>query len=381
MIGIGNSYVFNYVPLGLIVPYYSAAAIPSGWDLFDSADGAYITGADVDDADYSVGTHSGTTATTDITTSTTGDHTGTGITVRLGNLPGQDPGPPVQLEAHKRANTEAGALKGNHYHTTTFTPSLGYEETRFIKSTEILDRFPAGALVLSDRILTPPSGVAQQIVVVDSDNNRFLKANTSIDTAYNSHIVACSSDGDHIHNWVTLANTAFERGEAGSSTQWVVKTGAGATTGAHVHTFTTSAMTENMKKIYLSAWTNASASFQGFSNIIAMWESFTPPPGWVLCDGNNGTKNLTKRFVMFGPNSSVGQYAGDGKLTFSATLDSNDFTHEHMNQDDYLASRITGTVPNVNHINSDTFPHTHTVTTTQADFLPDYYSLVFIQKL
>jgi hypothetical protein len=375
MIGVANSYIFSYVPLGLIVPYYTADAVPSGWALFDSADGKYITGADSGDADYSVGAHSGTDATFDVVTSDEGKHLGDGETVRLGNLPGQYPGPPIQLEIRKGANKG-----GEHSHTITYTPTLGYEQMRFIKSTENHDKFPANSLVLTSSILTPPSGVTQQIVVADSAHNRFLKSNTSITTAYTSVSPACSTDGDHDHDWVTLANTAFERGEAGSSEQVVVITGPSDTDGDHAHTFASSSITENVSKVYLAAWTNAAEDFKGFSGTIALWESFTPPAGWVLCDGNNGTKDLKKRFVIFGPNASVGQYQGNGTITLSSSLDSNNFSHTHMNKDDYLASRVTGTVSNVNH-DTESVPHTHTVDASTVEFLPDYYSLVFIQKL
>jgi len=379
MIGIANSYVFNYVPLGLIVPYYTAAAVPSGWAAFTSADGRYITGADSTDALYSIGVHAGSSSTATVTTSIAGTHTGDDAdeTVIYGIKTCSYP-VPAQLCSWRRAATESAADEGDHDHTITYTPTLGYEQARLIKSTVINDKFPAGALVLSDSVLTPPSGVTQQIVVADEANNRFLKSNTSISTAYNTFSEACSTDGDHDHNWVQGTNDAFLR-DAGAPAHRVIITG-DPEAGDHAHTFTDSDMTESMYKIYLAAWTNAAADFQGFSKIIAMWESFTPPEGWVLCDGNNGTKNLAKRFVMFGPNASVGQYSGDGSITFNSTLDSNDFSHTHMNNENHWEEDQAGSYTHVNH-DTTTFPHTHTVAAAAIDFLPNYYSLVFIQKL
>jgi len=41
--------------------------------------------------------------------------------------------------------------------------------------------------------------------------------------------------------------------------------------------------------------------------MIAAWRGTTPPSGWVLCDGNNGTPDLRGRFVL-GYNPDGGSY-------------------------------------------------------------------------
>lgn len=60
---------------------------------------------------------------------------------------------------------------------------------------------------------------------------------------------------------------------------------------------------------------------------IIMWNGATPPVGWALCDGNNGTPNLSGRFVLGSGsvtdssgntgNYSLGQTEGQINVTLS----------------------------------------------------------------
>lgn len=46
-----------------------------------------------------------------------------------------------------------------------------------------------------------------------------------------------------------------------------------------------------------------------FRGIITSWFGSSIPAGWELCDGNNGTPNLTDRFIL-GSNSNFNQIGG-----------------------------------------------------------------------
>lgn len=41
-----------------------------------------------------------------------------------------------------------------------------------------------------------------------------------------------------------------------------------------------------------------SAQVIGLKGIIVAWNGSTPPTGWALCDGTNGTPNLSGRFIL-----------------------------------------------------------------------------------
>ena len=49
--------------------------------------------------------------------------------------------------------------------------------------------------------------------------------------------------------------------------------------------------------------------------IIVAWTGSTAPTGWAICDGQNGTPNLTGRFILGGPN--YGETGGASQYTLS----------------------------------------------------------------
>ena len=64
------------------------------------------------------------------------------------------------------------------------------------------------------------------------------------------------------------------------------------------------------------------------SGLICMWSGSTVPIGWVLCDGTNGTPNLTDRFIVGSGNKySIGATGGSESVNLTeAQLPS----HQHM---------------------------------------------------
>lgn len=49
--------------------------------------------------------------------------------------------------------------------------------------------------------------------------------------------------------------------------------------------------------------------------IIVAWTGSTAPTGWAICDGQNGTPNLTGRFILGGP--TYGEIGGASQYTLS----------------------------------------------------------------
>ncbi len=93
---------------------------------------------------------------------------------------------------------------------------------------------------------------------------------------------------------------------------------------------------------------------------IIMWSGLIAaiPAGWALCDGDNGTPNLTDRFVLHadadsGGTINVGDTGGSNTIA-NANLP----THTHA---------ITGSTGDGGFANSD--------------FKPKYYALAYIMKL
>jgi microcystin-dependent protein len=92
---------------------------------------------------------------------------------------------------------------------------------------------------------------------------------------------------------------------------------------------------------------------------VILWASATPPEGWALCDGSNGTPDLRDRFVMGASAANQGEAAGDNNRSFGAV---NVTSHYHeWTMSGALAAHEHG----INQL-SDTASasHTHTASVT-----------------
>lgn len=167
----------------------------------------------------------------------------------------------------------------------------------------------------------------------------------------------------------------------------------------------------------LKAVADEVAAYKVPSGGIIMWSGAIGaiPSGWYLCDGNNGTPNLTDRFVI-GAGSSYSVGDTGGAATDTATTSSNG-SHSHggstgtssvtISRDGWGNSGglgaaasgrlLTGTGASEsgeflesagaaannltsgshNHTISSDGAHTHSVT---VDTIPPYYALAYIMK-
>lgn len=155
------------------------------------------------------------------------------------------------------------------------------------------------------------------------------------------------------------------------------------------------------------------------SGIIVMWSGAINdiPNGWTLCDGTNGTPDLTNRFIL-GTNNDVGATGGSDSITLSTNQLPEHFhegetseikAHTHSGETDKtgavrgfsLTSPDVGSYviyPNavmayskLDHLHTFTTDsagkHNHTFETSKVgsnesiDIKPPYYKLAFIMKL
>jgi microcystin-dependent protein len=120
------------------------------------------------------------------------------------------------------------------------------------------------------------------------------------------------------------------------------------------------------------------------TGVIAMWHgaSGAIPSGWVICDGNNSTPNLTDKFIK---STGTANATGGGTTSGAHTLSESEIpSHDHdmtaRNQDrsdvtDGMRSSGTGSNYGVDTGNrGGGSSHTHS----QAE--PVYFSLIFIMK-
>lgn len=97
----------------------------------------------------------------------------------------------------------------------------------------------------------------------------------------------------------------------------------------------------------------------------------TIPPGWIICDGNNGTPNLKNRFIVgAGLTYDPGDIGGGVFHNHTFTSDG------HSHNIPAGAAIATGAAKD-----DTTSTDTDSGTTDNAGHLPPYHALVFIMRI
>ncbi len=131
------------------------------------------------------------------------------------------------------------------------------------------------------------------------------------------------------------------------------------------------------------------------SGVINLWSGAISaiPAGFVICDGNNSTPNLTDRFVIHADADSAGTNdVGDtgGSRTIStgnlpAHTHGSSGDHTHLVDGVTSGSGVEGLQRIADGQNSDVSTssagaHTHTSVGTGDDYLPKFHALAYIMK-
>jgi hypothetical protein len=325
------------VPAGLIIPYNSAAALPSNWSLYSTADAKNIIGAGstyaVDDNGAGTGTHQSAVAAS-------GNH--------------------LVATTYNFVNTNStwsGVNNaGDHSHTTdAFAYTPPYQGSKLIKADIGQDTIPQNGVLWSDG--TDYGGTLDNIWT----DGYYFQAAASLGTGGSNSVtgVATDSSGGHNHG----ANNSSGAG-GGASARGVNLNG------GHTHSSITLTMTPALNAFLLAAWEHASSSFTPGTNMIGMYESTTPPPGWFLCDGNNGTPDLRDKFITNTTQAGAGSAAGDGTVTAASAV----LTHgNHSHHADFSGSGAAVARRHQAGAHAD-----HAAINDNYTWLPPYYALAFI---
>lgn len=283
----------DFLPKGLILPLYGTS-VPTGWSSY-SFGPAFPIG---------VGTY------------------GFGSTGGGGFLAGSIPacgnhGPGTQfvtaIYSAGSGTYDQSATAGGHSHTFQFKYNPPKMSGRFIKLTGDVLQLPANGIVLGK---TSFSGLTEL-----STSNGYLFCNDSGSWTYSGQSVtddSVSTSGAHIH--YTLTHSVA----TGSGSSWYYNVSAG----SHSHVLSVTITSFNPVRYLLSAWTHTSNPFAVASGMIGMWESATPPSGWAICDGTNGTPNLSDRIIQLVSSSNHGSATGDGSIYANVSVDAHG-THSH----------------------------------------------------
>ncbi len=124
-----------------------------------------------------------------------------------------------------------------------------------------------------------------------------------------------------------------------------------------------------------------------FSGIIVLWSGSISggandiPTGWFLCDGNNGTPDLTDRFIIHadddsGGTNNVGDTGGSRSISI-ANLPPHE--HDYTEGNDTGASTADGVSGSPHRDSGNTTAQTSSVGS-GTDYLPKFYALAYIMK-
>jgi microcystin-dependent protein len=127
------------------------------------------------------------------------------------------------------------------------------------------------------------------------------------------------------------------------------------------------------------------------SGVIVMWHGVTPPAGWALCNGANGTPDLRGKFVV-GYNPSVSDYNTTGKTGGEAThtlsvAEMPSHIHPYNDRDgtDNGGSNVAGNDQEADGDGTVRIDHTRTTSPQGSDQAhenrPPYFVLAYIMKL
>ena len=204
-------------------------------------------------------------------------------------------------------------------------------------------------------------------------------------------------------------NEGFEGDLTGDVTGDVVGDLTGDSTGKHTGSLDTSGGTVDMAEGQIELAWLAAAIQQRLCPVgsILIWSGAANaiPAGWKLCNGGNGTPDLTDRFVVGAGNQLVvGATGGDAEVTPELTIPASG-AHTHAGAIEIATTGITiGKIdyppvagggsqkvyrdlafndPGHKHDLSMTpsGEHTHTVTAEAFSILPPYYALCYIMKV
>ncbi len=342
----------NLVPEGLILPYNGVSA-PDGWTAFTDSDGKMIVGAG---STYGVKTSAGSNSFS--------------VNTSLGSAGAHSSGPGFAscvwssgTNPNQSSTLSAGAHGHNVIGTQDYNPLCN--DLMLIKADSASLFVPKDAVLLS----TGEASVPDLSNVFD--NNRFLKSNSSLGETGSSTVnIALSTAGAHGH---TSGPTYYFASYIGATTLYNVTTGSGNHSGTVDVT-----IAEAIKKVLLSAWTNASSEYNLRSSVIGMYESLTPPSGWVLCDGNNSTPDLRDYFINTVESGSENT-TGSGDNTIDASSSSVNHGSSHSHQGSVITN--SGLYLTYPQHSSYAWSHTHGgFADNDKAYLPAYYSLAFIMK-
>lgn len=359
---------------------------PSGWSNYTTADGRFLRGSfTAGQIGTQVAANTSAVATVSVVTSSSGAHTGPGLTMQGNNT--TIVAPTGYLHYNNTSPT--------HTHTS-MTASLGSVvpdsmSLPVIQTTSNAATIPANTVIFRKTIPSSGNYIAYDTQMPSGRQHAFFRGGSSRAYANASGYGTgqLNSSGTHTHlNNATLYGAPASGGGAG--TNYVPGYSTNGTPSTHSHTADVP-LKAVLKSRHLNAWISPVVETVEYGTIVMYVGDLTElPAGWRLCDGTLGTPNMTDYFIGSYAAASHGDsitdipyVANDPDTTRSTTgaITSTDNTHSHF------SGTYTPFFPswlyNGQHA-STAAAHTHTITVAASTYpssgmAPDHLLVAFIQ--
>jgi hypothetical protein len=362
--GFTSPYVYK-IPADTVIFYNGTYSAPvDGWELYSAATDKFIIGTTTQGEVGVVTAASGSTTATATSLSTAGAHSG--------NFNPPSAGGYTSL-------TTAAKVAGDHTHTISPTSASATSEIKpihtkitMLRTTAEQKFFPVNTIHIG---ATNIFGGTQKLAAT---SDRYISGSTEVaDGAATDQSVTLTADyyvSSHSHSYPPYDTYG---GALTSSYQQNYDSGYDS---AHTHVVTATASITALKGKLLKLWIAASKQLPK-SSVVVMYcgDISTLPSYWKICDGTNGTVDMTGYFLGYATSAATDHGAVTSETntytTSGPTAASDPYTHAH-----YLLSYGYYTTTYRAHA-SQNVTHTHTVAggSVTSDALPASIKLAFIQ--
>lgn len=330
------------IPAGLIVPWTGLASnIPEGWNPYTLPGVRAIKHGPV------AGQQGGTTTLNGTSVNTGGHVWGTGGAVGSKDFP----------ESGSTAwNARGMSNIGAHAHSLQFTFVPLRRLQVLMQAVEAQKEFPVNTGLLSEIAVAGASDI--------TPTGRLLCGQTADASSNPAQQLSVSWGAAGVHRHRQGTGAAIDQPGTPPLNDTVDN-------GQHTHTSSPSVGNDQMRKFWLGLW-QAVEPLIPADGMYGLWEGSEPPDNWNICDGSNGTPDLTDYFIGFDA-AQAGNQTGNGTISLNCGASNGQPVHGHRS-----GTSVNSPSYNAPHTN-DSNGYSHGSNATSGSFEPLFYTLIVVK--
>jgi len=352
------------IPVNSVIIYNGADPALSGWSRYAAADDLYVQG---------------TATQGEIATTVANSLTATNLPLNVSTDGAHFPSANRTITSSVYSGSitvQSGASGGDHSHNVSNVTLSSTSVKPYTTSSTLLyatvaqAQFPANTIYING---TSVSGRTQKLAATAY---RYLAGGASGTIDVNPVTAAFSgtsgSAGDHNHTGPNSGSSSSPGSGAYNA--------ASSTGQVHTHSYSGTIGVTRLTGKILKLWNAATAGSANSGDIIMfMGDLTTLPPYWKVCDGTNGTVDMTGFFLGYANTSGIAHGTlSTQNLTVTGSLATNSWSHTHGTSTTTGTATNTTTIPHL----TTSASHSHTLSYSSGgtlEYTPGSIKLAFIQ--